>query len=182
SALLNQEIAGSLFPRQHKHRHRQGCLSKAGEILRILFERPKVLEAGAHAAPPGICFRVNPAVPLRHRMRRVGGEIVPEMLEVDAFATMYKRERRLTVKMEMPKIPHQPYVAPVSYPRQEGVHQHDPIHLARILRRIGVRNHQTDVVPYYPNVLITKFAHKSVNVSRHFGLGVSSGWGGRLTG
>src|SRR5205807_6155079 len=115
-------------------------------------------------------------------MGRVGGEIVPEMLEIDALATVYERERRLAVEMEMPKIPHQPNVAPVSYARQEGVHLRNPIYLARILRRIGVRNHQPNVVPYDPNAFVAKFARKRLDVLRHFGLGVAIGWGGRLTG
>jgi len=33
-------------------------------------------------------------------MGRVGGEIVPEMLEIDALATVYERERRLAVEMD----------------------------------------------------------------------------------
>src|SRR5947209_17910341 len=106
-------------------------------------------------------------------MRRVGGEIVPKMLEIDAFATVYERERRLAVEMEMPKIPHQPYVAPVSYAWQEGVHQNNLIHLARILRRVGVGNHQPNIVSDNPNVFVTKFAHERVDVLRHFGLGVA---------
>src|ERR1700676_3658987 len=121
-ALLNQEIAGRLFAGQYKHRHQQGRLRKAGEVLRVLFEGFKVLEAGTHTTPPGIGFDVNPAVALRYRMGRVGGEIVPEMFKVDAFAAVNERERSLAVKVEMPKISHQPYVAPFSYTRQEGVH------------------------------------------------------------
>src|SRR6266851_529437 len=114
-------------------------------------------------------------------MASVGGKIIPEMFEVDALAAVDQRQRRLAVKMEMPEISHQPYVAPVSYSWQKGVHQHNAIHLARILRCISVRNHQPDVVPYNPNVSITKFEHEGMNVLRHFGLGVASGRGGRLT-
>src|ERR1700730_1050615 len=53
-ALLDQEITRTLFPSQNKHwhRHRQGRLGKACEILRVLLERSKVLGAGAHAARP----------------------------------------------------------------------------------------------------------------------------------
>ena len=115
-------------------------------------------------------------------MLGVGGEIVPEMLEINAFAAVYQRERRLAVKMEMPEIAHQPHVAPVSDARQEGVHQRNPVHLARILRRIGVGDHQPDIVPDNPNVLVAQFAHERVYVLRHFGLGVAIGWRGRLTG
>ena len=97
-----KEIAGSLFSSHNKHRHRQGRLSKAGEILRVLFERPKVLKPSAHAAASGIGFRVNPTVALRNGMGSVGGEIVPEMLKIDAFATVYQRERRLAIEVEMP--------------------------------------------------------------------------------
>jgi len=51
-ALLYQEIARSLFPSQNQHRHRQGRLSEACEILRVLLDRSKVLGAGAHASRP----------------------------------------------------------------------------------------------------------------------------------
>ena len=80
-------------------------------------------------------------------MGGVGGEIVPEMLEIDALATVYERERRLAVEMEMPKIPYQSYVAPVPYAWQERVHQNNSIYFAWILRRIGVGNHQANIGP-----------------------------------
>ncbi len=115
-------------------------------------------------------------------MFSVGGEIVPEMLEVDALATVHQGKRRLAIKMEVPKVPHQPDVAPVPDARQEGVHQSNPIHLAGILRRISVRNHQSDVVADNPNALESKFARQRVDVLRHRGLGIALGRGGGLTG
>src|SRR5260370_3796528 len=120
--MWKQEISWSLFRSENQHRHGQASLGKAGEILRVLLERAKVFEAGAHAARPAISFRVNLAVALRHRMFGVGGKIVPEMLKIDAFAAVYQRERGLAVEMAMPEVPHQPHVAPVSYARQEGIH------------------------------------------------------------
>ena len=48
--------------------------------------------------------------------------------------------------MEVPQIAQQPDVLPVANPGQERVHEHHPRGLARELRSIRVRNHQTDVV------------------------------------
>ena len=105
---------------------------------------------------------------------RVGGEIVPEMLEVDAFAAVHQRQRRLAVKMEMPEIAHQPNIAPVPDARQERVHQRDAVDLARILRRIGVGDHQPDVVPDNPDALEAQLLHERVDVLRHLRLGVAA--------
>jgi hypothetical protein len=181
-ALLNEEIARSLFAGQNKHGHGQGGLGEAGEIVRVLLERAKVLKTRAHAAGSGIRFRVKAAVAFRDGMGRVGGEIVPEMLEIDTFATVDESKRRLTIEMEMPKIAHEPNVAPVSYSRQERVHQRNAIDLVRILRRVGVSDHQSDIVPDNLNVLEAKFAYERVDVLRHCGLGVAIGRRGGLTG
>ena len=61
-------------------------LGEIGEILAILFEGPEYLEARPHRARLRIGFRIKPAVALRHRLFPVCGEIVPEMLEIDALA------------------------------------------------------------------------------------------------
>jgi hypothetical protein len=82
----------------------------------------------------------------------------------------------------MPKIAHEPNVAPVADAGQEGVHQRDAIDLVWILRRIGVCNHESDIVPDNLNALETKFAYERVDILRHRGLGVAIGWSGGLTG
>ena len=41
-------------------------------------------------------------------MRGIGGEIVPEVFEIDALATVDQLELRLAVEVEVPQVPEQP--------------------------------------------------------------------------
>ena len=59
----------------------------------VLFEGAEDLEAGAHAAGLGIGGGIEAAIGLRDRTGAVGGEIVPEMLEIDALASRDELER-----------------------------------------------------------------------------------------
>src|SRR3546814_20655837 len=79
-------------------------------------------------------------------MLRVGGEVIPEMLEIDALAAMHQRQRRLAVEMEMPQVAQQPDLGPVADAGPEGIHQHDLCRLLRKLRRTRIGEHHADVM------------------------------------
>ncbi len=97
------------------------------------------------------------------------------MLQVGALAARHQGQRRLAVEMEMPEIAHQPHVAPVPHPRQEGIHQGDAIHLRGMLCRIGIGHHQADIVADDANALQTEALHQGANILGHDGLGVAIG-------
>jgi len=100
-------------------------------------------------------------------MRRIGSEVVPEVLEIDSLSTPDQRQRRLAIEMEVPKIPEQPHALPVTHARNEGVHEHHSLGFARIHRRVGIRRHQADVVPDDLDRRPAVTLGQSVDVPRH---------------
>jgi hypothetical protein len=97
---------------------------------------------------------------------RVGGEVVPEMLEVDALASGDEFQRRLAVEVEVPLVAQQPYRLPVADAGQERVHQHDAFDLVRILRRVRIRDHQADVVADDLHLRKAELVHERMDVLR----------------
>ena len=71
------------------------------------------------------------------------------MLEVDPFAAGHELERHFAVKVEMPQVTQQPDGFPIADAREERVHQDESIDFRRVLRGVGVRDHQSDVVPHH---------------------------------
>ncbi len=118
---------------------------------------------------PGWCIglRIELAVALGDRLLGVGGEIVPEVLEVDALAAVDQLERRLAVEVEVPEVAQQPDVRPVADAGQERVHQHDAVDLGGILRGVGVGDHQPDVVTGDAHMLVAERGGERVDVLRH---------------
>ena len=100
-------------------------------------------------------------------MRRIGGEIVPEMLEIDAFAALDQRQRRLAVEVEMPEVAQQPDLRPVADAGQERIHQRDAADVRRILGGIGIGDHQPDVVAGDADIPQAKRHGKRVDVRGH---------------
>ena len=80
------------------------------------------------------------------------------MLEIDPLAAGDELERSLAVEMEMPQVAQQPDLGPVADARQERIHQRDAIDLGRILRGIGIGDHQPDIVAGDPHPLVAKRA------------------------
>jgi hypothetical protein len=95
------------------------------------------------------------------------------MLKVNPFAPRDQRQRRLAVEMEMPEIAQQEDAVPVADTGQERFHQHQPIDLAGVLRRIGVGHHQPDIVADQPDAAVFEIFHQRVDVPRHRRLGVT---------
>src|SRR5437660_856340 len=131
----------NLGPRQFRKVHcglREGC---------------EIGEAGGHPAWPRILDRVRAPIGLGNRARLVGGEIVPEVFEVDAFATLHQRFRRRAVETEMPD----PGVVvdrpPLADTRQESVHERQLLDLLWVHGGISVGDHQSDVVPHNLDLL-----------------------------
>ena len=76
----------------------------------------------------------------------IGGEVVPEMLEVSPLASLDQRQGHFTVEVEVPQVAHQPNVLPIADAWQEGIHQHHTLGSLRKLRGVGVGHHQSDIV------------------------------------
>ena len=109
-------------------------------------------------------------------MLGIGGEVVPEMLEVSSLATLDQRERHFTVEVEVPQIAHQPDIFPIADAGQEGVHQHQPVRLLRELRGVSVSHHQSDVVADHLGALESERHDESVDVHSHVFLVVAGFW------
>ena len=75
----------------------------------------------------GVGVGVEAAIRLGDRARAVGGEVVPEVLEVDPLAARDELQRHLAVEMEVPQVAQQPDALPVADTGQERVHQHDAL-------------------------------------------------------
>jgi len=145
--LVDQELAAGLLTGQHQHRHVQRGLGEARKVLGILLEVLEILEARAHAARACVLGRVELPVGLGHGVRAVGGEVVPEVLEVGALAAIHQLQRGFAVEVEVPQIAQQPHVGPVAHAGQERIHQHDAVHFVRVLGGVRVSHHQADVMP-----------------------------------
>jgi hypothetical protein len=76
----------------------------------------------------------------------------------------------------MPQIAHEPNALPIANPRQKGVHQDHLVNLGRVLRRIGVGHHQTDVMPNESDFFFAELLDKFVNVLCHGLLVVPTLW------
>ena len=95
------------------------------------------------------------------------------MLEINPLAPCHQRQRRLAVEMEMPEIAQQKDAVPVAHAGQERLHQHQPIDLVRVLRRVAIGHHQPDAVTDQPDAVVVEAFHQRVDVLRHCRLGVS---------
>src|SRR2546422_7067461 len=147
ATLFDEEFAARLLAAQHKHRHGERCLRQLPQLHPVPLERAKPLHARPDVPWPSVGRRVETAIALRDRVRRIGGEVVPKVLQVGSLSTPHQGQRRLAVKMEMPEIPEEPHALPVPHAWNEGVHQHHAFCFLRVQRRVGVRRHQADVMP-----------------------------------
>ena len=100
-------------------------------------------------------------------MLRIGGEVVPEVLEIDPFAARDQLERRFTVEMEMPQISQQPNRLPFADARKKSVHQGNPFDFGWILCRVSVGNHQSDIVAHDLNTPVPERDGEGMNILRH---------------
>ena len=124
---------------------------------------------------PGLAYSlgIELAIRLGDGFGGIGGEIVPEMIEIDPLAAGDQRQRRLAEEMEMPEIAQQEDVIPFADAGQEGFHQHETIDLGGILRRIGIGDHQPDIVADQANAIVFEVLDQRMNVPRHRRLGVA---------
>ena len=77
---------------------------------------------------------------------RVGGKLVPEAVEVDAFASGDQPLHVRAAEAEMPQEWALEYLLPRADPRQRRVHQDEPGYPVRVLRGERVSDHIADVV------------------------------------
>ncbi len=137
------------------------------KLLGILIERAEVLHAGTDVIGPRELRRVHLAIRLRDRLGRIGGEVVPEVLEVDPLASLHQRQRRLTEEMKMPLIANQPDARPFADTGQIRVQQRDAANVARKLHGIRIRDHHPHVVTDQAHLVVAKSRHERVHVARH---------------
>src|SRR5580704_7585382 len=80
-------------------------------------------------------------------MSFVGGEVIPKIVEVGAFATSNQSFGRRAIEAEMPNAGVVVNWLPTTHARQESIHQDELRHLRRKLGSIGIGDHKTDVMP-----------------------------------
>src|SRR5437016_5984023 len=103
TGLLNHEFSRSFFSTQHQHRHCQFRFGKLREVLCVLFEVAEDFETCTHRTGLRVRSCIESAIRFRNRMLGVSRKIIPEVLEIDSFATSYQLQRRNTVKVKVPE-------------------------------------------------------------------------------
>src|ERR1700727_1744212 len=101
-----------------------------------------------HASGARVGCGVGFAIGLRNGMILVGGEVIPEIVEVGALASFNQGFGRWTVEAKMPYPRVVVNVLPTSYARQESIHQHQLRDFGREVGRMGVSNYYSDFGPH----------------------------------
>src|SRR5207248_966643 len=89
--LFRQRGAVRLLAADRKNREGQLRAGELRELVRRLRKDDEVLPGGAHPSRARVRLGVGLAFGLGARMLLVGGEVVPEVLEVDTLATLHQR-------------------------------------------------------------------------------------------
>src|ERR1700726_3783023 len=97
-----------------------------------------------HASWPRVSRRISFPIRFRNRMSLVGCEVIPEIVEVGAFAALNQGLGSRPVEAEMPYVGVVVNSFPSSHARKESIHQDEFRHFRRELRGIGVGNHEAD--------------------------------------
>src|SRR5260370_12558392 len=150
---MPQHYSQSLFATDHQHRHGELGLSKFSEILRGLLKGYEVGPACPHASWPRVCSRVGFTIRFRNRACFVCGEVVPEVFEKNALASLNQLFRSRSVEAEMPEAGVIVDGLPSTHARQKGIHDDQLFHFSRKLRRIPASNHPTNIMPNHPTFL-----------------------------
>lgn len=133
-------------PPHGEDRHRQLRPGQRLEVLGGLRKRREVGPARAHPSRTSVGRGVGGAIRLGDRARLVGGEVVPEVLEVGPLTSLHEGLGRRTVEAEVPDAGVVVDRPPSRDAREERVHQHELLDLGRELRGVRVGDHQPDVV------------------------------------
>src|SRR5438445_13378671 len=99
AALFDEEFPPRLLAAQHEHRHGERRLSQLRPLLPVPLERAKPLHASPDVPRSSVRRRVEAAITLGDRMRWIGGEVVPEVLQIDSLSTHDQRPPRFAIKM-----------------------------------------------------------------------------------
>ncbi len=138
-------------------------------VDRVPVEGGELAEAGPHAALRGVESGVVLTRGLG-KMRGVGGELVPEAVEVDALAA---RDEALHVGAAEPEMPEQRVfqdLVPGPDTRHRRVHQHQLRHPVRISRGQRVGDHVADVAGHHIGARCPQRIHHADDVRRLVGL------------
>ena len=146
----------SQVPRHSPCRRRSSARASSAWCARVARSRRPPAGTRRSRPTPRACDRGA-----RRRWHRPGGRL----RGIDRFASAAKlfqkcskyaksrpfnqRLRRRAVEPEVPDARMVVDRLPPVDAGKEGVHQHELVHLGRELRRVGVRNHQSDVMPHH---------------------------------
>src|SRR5713226_10691933 len=119
--LLPQCNAQRLLAADHQNRHRQLRLRQLREILRCLLERNEVSPTSFHTAWARVSRGIRFAIGFRNRTRPVSGEVIPEILKVNALASLNQCFGCRPIETEMPDTRIVVYDLPPRDTWQEGV-------------------------------------------------------------
>ena len=97
------------------------------------------------------------------RVCPIGGEVVPEIVEVNPLSPPDERLRRRTVEAKMPDAGIVVDGFPSGDTGEERVHDHELCGFGGIHCRVGVSDHQADIVPDHLRLLKTKRRHQRVD-------------------
>src|SRR3954471_10537821 len=96
-----------------------------------------------------------------------GGEVIPEVLQVNAFAAFDQGQRDVPIKMKVPKVAHEPDAFPIADTGQKSIHQHDAFGFLRELRGVSIRNHQSNIVTNNARAIKAERPYQIVNIHGH---------------
>src|ERR1700731_4770010 len=102
-----------------------------------------------HTARPCVGRCIGFAIRFRNRMSLVRREVVPEIVEVGALATLNQGFGGRTIEAEVPYGGAVVNRLPTLYARKESIHQDELRYLARKPCNVGVGNHENDVMSHH---------------------------------
>src|SRR5579863_2793237 len=160
--------AEGLLSADGKHRHRELVLLEDLIVLGILRERGKLREPSSH--PAWLCVGCREEVSGGFvRFSRIGREVVPDSVEVNAFPALHKPFCIRTVKVEVPDARILKDLTPWLDPWNWSIHHYEPFNLVWIGSSIRICHHVSDIVCYHERPVMPKSCYGCTNVA---GLGL----------
>src|ERR1700721_2529956 len=116
-----------------------------------------------HTSRPCVGSCIGFAIRFRNRMSLVRREVVPEIVEVGALATLNQGFGGRTIEAEVPYGGAVVNRLPALYAGKESIHQDELRHLGRKLCSVGIGNHETDVMSHDLGLLHAERLSKVMN-------------------
>src|SRR5439155_18122259 len=137
--------AERLLPADGQHGHGEPRALKDSVVLGVLRERAEVREPGPHRARLRVLSRVEVACGLVW-LAWIAREGIPDAIQIDALAPSHQTLGVGTPKREVPQRRGAHDVVPGGDARERRIHDHEPLDLVRVTRRVRIRDHDADVV------------------------------------